>query len=255
MGSISRRAGLLTLSGPGAAASPTLSGRRRPRDYSATAAEAVAAAAATATGIPRGSVSASLRFTSFHLAGARRRLRSIMPIAIIALHLALISAGICLLTLLCSTGNFWRYPGAGVWLCLDLMVSIAGVAFSAHPEYPALIPRLALFHFAAMAACIAWMGVDAARGAEPLSSIFFAAFGAYGVLRAGEAVAYATRTLPPAAIEIANAIGYAMVVALLIAALLLPVPPAPAHDQPGIGPFLGDPAPAMTITAASEARQ
>ncbi len=160
-----------------------------------------------------------------------------MPFAIIALHLFLICAAVILLMLLCSTGNFWRYPGACVWICLDLMVSICGVAYALHPEYPALIARLALFHLVAMFGCLAWMGWDCWREAHALSGIFFWAFAAYAALRVGQLMAYEWHMAPPVVLEIGNAVGYLMVVGLLIASLLLPVPPDPVV------------APAQTIAA------
>ncbi len=218
-------------------------------DVSATSAEAARAAAAR--GSRHGSADA-YAITSFPYRGAGRRAETIMSLATIALHLVLMGAAVILLMLLCSTGNFWRYPGAGVWIALDLMVSVTGLAWYLHPEYAALIPRLALFHSVAMWVCIAWMAVDCWRDAHALSGVFFWAFGAYAVLRFGQLLAYEWKALPPVVLEIVNAVGYLAAVGLLIASLLLPVPPETQTERRIGNPLILTPAPPAAL--ATEAR-
>lgn len=170
-----------------------------------------------------------------------------MHAALIVLHLGLISAGILLLTLICSTGNFWRLAGAGVWIVLDLMVAVAGVAFCAAPEYARLIPRLAAFEFGAMGVCLAWMAFDCARRSHPLAPVFFWAFASYAVSRVLQLGMYEWRFGSPWMLEAINAVSYLAVVGLLISTLLLPIPPASESAQlpPAAPAFTAAPVPGL----------
>lgn len=174
-----------------------------------------------------------------------------MPTSLIVLHLALMASAVVLLTLICSTGNFDKLRPAALWICLDLMVAVAGVAFCGHPEYGLLIPRLAAFHFTSLCVCLIWMGADAWRGVHPLSTIFAFAFAAYGASRLLQFLMYRWGVGGPWTLEMINAGVYLSVVALLVAALLLPVPPStqPAAELPCISPVSQMPCPGLAAEA------
>ena len=174
-----------------------------------------------------------------------------MPVGLILLHLALISAGIVLLTLVCSTGNAMRLAPATLWIVIDLMVSIAGVAFVGSPEYRVLIPRLAAFHFVAMAACLIWLWIDAARGAHPLANVFLGSIAAYAATRVLLVAMFFMEVGGVWALELVNSLVYLAAVGLMIASLLLPVPPETQPDVPCISPVSQMPCPGL----AREARR
>lgn len=166
--------------------------------------------------------------------------------ALIVLHLGLISAGVVLLLMICSTGNFWRLAGAGVWIGFDLMVAITGVAFCASPAYARLIPRLAAFEFATMGFCLAWMAFDCARRTHPLAPTFFWAFASYAACRVVQLGMYEWRLGSPWLIEAINAVVYLAVVALLISALRLPI--RPDVDYVPAPAFTAAPVPGLVAT-------
>lgn len=153
-----------------------------------------------------------------------------MPIAIILLHFGLVCAAILLLMLLCSTGNWADLLPATTWIAVDLLVSVTSMALCLRPDYAAaLAPGLVRAHFLFFVLAVAWMGLDALRAKHPLSAIFFFAFAAVLVGRVFQFLAARWRFLGFGSIEALNALIYLAAVFILVQALLLPIPPEPAH--------------------------
>lgn len=156
-----------------------------------------------------------LHFTSFP-----------MPLQIIMLHVFLVAVTVFLLTLICSTGNFWPLAPAAIWICLDLMTTVAGLAFCGHPEYVAIFARVGVLQFGLMWVFVGWMAWDAHVGRSPLSTIFFCAYAAYAVARALQWGLWSEHACGPAVLEAINAAAYLSAMALCIASLICLVPPA-----------------------------
>ncbi len=156
-----------------------------------------------------------------------------MPFGIILLHLALISAAILLLALLCSTRNWEGLLPATAWVAVDLLVSVTGTVLSLRPDYASgFAPAMLRAHLLFFALAVAWMALDAWRGSHPLAAIFAYCFAAVFGCRCFEILAYRWRMLPAGPLEAINAVVYLGAVLLLVSALLLPVPPVPEKTAP-----------------------
>jgi len=177
----------------------------------------------------------------------------IMHIGIFVLYGLFVTAEIAVLALMQSTGNFMGLFPAGLWMLVDVLVAVASMIVSFDPGYQAVLqPRLLLFHSVAFAAALAWMGVDAARDAHPLALIFFLGFLSMAMARVAQMILpHLVRRPLPWQLGI-QTVAVCALTALLIASLLLPVPPSAAGEQ-RFSPMLGDPAPPVAL-ASSEVR-
>jgi len=179
-----------------------------------------------------------------------------MHLGIFLLYGLFLVLEIAVLALMHATGNFSGLYPFGLWMLVDVLVAGASMIVSFDAGYRAVLqPRLLLFHSAAYVAFLAWMGIDAARNAHPLAGIFFLGFLSLAMARVLEYLLQRLVARPLPWILLIQTIAVTCLTALLIASLLLPVPPASAREPGAAGPFLGDPAPPLAVASASEARQ
>jgi len=176
-----------------------------------------------------------------------------MHVGIFLLYGLYLVSEIAVLALLRSTGNFSGLFPFGLWMLVDVLVAGASMIVSFDPGYRALQqPRLLLFHSAAFLAFLVWMGVDAARNAHPLAGIFFLGFFSLAMARVLEYLLQRLVARPLPWILLVQTVAVTCLTALLIASLLLPIPPQGAAEQ-RFAPMLGDPAPPPAL-ASSEVR-
>jgi len=172
-----------------------------------------------------------------------------MHIGILALYGIFVAAELLVLAMIYATGNFGSLFPAALWMLVDALVAGASIVVGLAPAYRAeILPRLLLFHTAAFAGALIWMGLDAARNASPLSGIFFWGFVGMAGARMLEIALQRAIARPLPWVLLVQSLAVAVLTALLVSALLLPIPPEAARAP--VGGFLADPMPPPALARA-----
>lgn len=168
-----------------------------------------------------------------------------MPIEILVLYGAFVVVNLIILALLYTSGNFFGLFPASAWLAVDSAVTAFCIVTARSPQYMRFWPRATNLDATLMAVALVWLFIDVLRHASPLSLTFFWTLAGVRGAWFVRDLAYRHGVAPKWG-EFFYACIFGVVAAVMIAALLLPIPPDLANQKDvEFSPVTGAPVPML----------